>query len=136
MSFGVQSEKTKVEVNEAGITQSEGCEQGILGEGVHLPCLTWKTAQETLLQEGRRRPLTPSAPSASAPSQDLSVQFPGTGTALPFPDLPKCVHFWNKEVCLENLKSFSLIQITAHYLKHENQIWFWKAGSVLKETQW
>lgn len=40
MSFGVQSEKTKVEVNEAGITQSEGCEQGILGEGVHLPCLT------------------------------------------------------------------------------------------------
>lgn len=69
MSFWVQSERTKVKVNEAGITQSKGCEQGIQGEGMHLSTPSPKKyPQDMLLPEGLRLPLTQCLlPSASIP---------------------------------------------------------------------
>ena len=87
MSFGVQTEKTKVKVNGGRnypIWGNQEVSRAFQGKERIFPSLTWKMAQEMLLKEGLRLPLAQCL--LQFLLHNLSVR--STGATLPFLDLP------------------------------------------------
>lgn len=94
MSFQVQSERTKVEASEAGITQFEWCKQGIPEEGMQFsPPSPEKYLKKCSSTKDRLYPTQCLLPSAPIPFTQSEHQLLNTGTALPLLDLPQFAHF-------------------------------------------